>query len=221
MFNKESRKRLSENSGKKEPLYGLVLTGGKSLRMKKDKSLLEYHGISQTEYCFNLLSRFCKNVFISNRRDQSQLPSHKNLPQIHDTFLNLGPLDGILSAMTRYPHVAWLILACDLPFVDENVLTSLIKKRDPLKIATAYQSTSDNLPEPLCAIYEPRSISSLLKSLTDGYTCPRKILINSDIYLIKQDKMNSLKNINNPEEYQSVYNDVQSQPTNTNDKSEH
>ncbi|MCK5015289.1 MAG: NTP transferase domain-containing protein [Candidatus Omnitrophica bacterium] len=209
-----------ENSRNKTPLYGLVLAGGRSTRMKEDKSLLKYHGKSQTEHCFGLLSKLCERVFVSNRKDQSELPGHKAFPQIHDTFLNMGPLDGILSAMAKYSHAAWLVLACDLPFVDENVLAALIKKRDPLKIATAYRSTNDDLPEPLCAIYEPRSISSLLKFLTDGYTCPRKILINSDIHLIEQDRKVSLENINNPEEYQSVYDALQSQTTNANGPSE-
>lgn len=204
MLDRKDKERLSEDSKTEVPLYGLVLAGGKSSRMKTDKSLLEYHGRSQTKYCFDLLSQLCESVFLSNRNDQSGLPSHKDLPQIHDTFLNMGPLDGILTAMARYPHAAWLVLACDLPFVDKDVLSVLLEKRDPSKIATAYRSTNDDLPEPLCAIYEPRSIFSLLKFLTDGDTCPRKILINSDIHLIEQDRKISLENINNPEEYQSA-----------------
>lgn len=192
----------------KKGLYGLVLAGGKSTRMKKDKSLLEYHGKSQIEYCFDLLSQFCERVFVSNREDQAELPGHKHFPQIHDAFFDMGPLDGILSAMTKYPQVAWLVLACDLPFVDKKALTRLIKKQNPSKVATAYRSIHDNLPEPLCSIYEPGSVSVLLKFLADGCTCPRKILINSDIHLIEPDQEISLENINDPEEYQAVYNAI-------------
>lgn len=195
---------MTDPSSKKEtPLYGLVLTGGESKRMKQDKSLLDYHGKSQTEYCFQLLSRFCTKVFVSNREDQAGLPSHKDLPQIHDRLGNIGPLDGILSAMTAHPRAAWLVLACDLPYVNEQVLTTLTKKRDRSKIATAYRSTHDGLPEPLCAIYEPESITVLFDSLSEGNTRPQKILINSDVTLIDQDQKTSLDNMNNPEEYRS------------------
>ena len=45
---------------KLENLYGLVLAGGLSSRMNKDKSTLDYHGKSQVEYCFDLLSLSCK-----------------------------------------------------------------------------------------------------------------------------------------------------------------
>jgi len=188
----------------KIPLYGLVLAGGKSTRMKKDKSLLEYHGKTQTEHCFDLLSVHCDKVFISNREDQSKLCGHKQHPQIHDTFLNIGPLGGILSAMKAYPDTTWLVMACDLPFVTCKTIETLIKKRNPLKLATAYQSAHNDLPEPLCAIYEPKSLSRLLEFLEDGCTCPRKILINSDIQMIPQDKKTSLDNINNPQEYKKA-----------------
>ena len=205
MNNKENIKDPSDQPKSEIPLYGLVLAGGRSTRMKKDKSLLEYHGKSQTEYCFDLLSRFCKRVFVSNRKDQAGLTAHKNLPQIHDTVLNLGPLDGILSAMTKYPRAAWLALACDLPFVDDPVLETLIRKRDPSRTATAFRSVHDGLPEPLCAIYEPQSIAPLLNFVMDGGTCPRKFLIHSNSHLIEQDHTTSLENINDPEKYQSVY----------------
>jgi len=186
------------------PLYGLVLAGGKSTRMKKDKSLLEYHGKSQTEHCFELLSQTCEKVFVSNREEQSQLSKHQNFPQIHDTFLNIGPLGGILSAMTAYPNAAWLVLACDLPYVTTEALETLIQKRNPFKMVTAYQSTNDALPEPLCAIYEPKSISRLLQFLANGCNCPRKILINSDIEMTTQEGEGAMDNVNNPEEYQQA-----------------
>ncbi len=187
-------------------LYGLVLTGGKSTRMKKDKSILRYHGKTQVEYSFDLLSKFCEKVFISNRKAQSSLPGHKGLPQIHDhpEFRDIGPLAGILSAMTEYPKVAWLALACDLPFLKPKTLQTLIKKRNQNKIATAYLSTHDGLPEPLCAIYEPQGKTQLSRFLNKGITCPRKILINSTVELLKQNDKMALENINDPVEYKKV-----------------
>lgn len=186
-------------------LYGLVLSGGKSTRMKKDKSMLEYHGKKQVSYCFDLLSQFCDQVFVSNRKDQSRLAAHKKLPQIHDVFVDIGPLGGILSAMTHHPDIAWLVLACDLPFVNESTIKTLIKKRNPSKMATAYRSTHDpQLPEPLCAIYEPKALFQLLQFLAQGIHCPRFILKHSAIHIIEQDHPLSLDNVNDPQEYQNA-----------------
>ena len=47
------------------------------------------------------------------------------------------------------------MLACDLPFLADETLRHLIEHRDPSRLATAYRSSHDGLPEPLCAIWEP------------------------------------------------------------------
>ena len=208
MARKHSIKKFS-----KIPLHGLILAGGKSTRMKKDKSLLEYHGKKQVVYCFDLLSQFCDQVFISNRKDQSRLAAYKKLPQIHDVFVGIGPLGGILSALTRYPEVAWLVLACDLPFVDESAIKILIKKRDFSRTATAYRSAHEpNLPEPLCAIYEPKALVQLLQFLAQGIQCPRVILLRCDTRLIAQRPGISLDNVNNPQEYRKVLSVIRRNP---------
>jgi len=169
-----------------------------------DKSLLEYHGRPQVEYCFDLLLLLCDRVFLSTRKDQADQEEYKEIPQIHDLVRDMGPLGGILSALAQYPHTVWLVLACDLPFVNEHVLKNLIANRDPLKMATAYKSVPGGFPEPLCAIYEPHSLSRLLEFLTAGEICPRKILINSNARLIDLQEGNCLANVNTPEEYAQV-----------------
>lgn len=186
------------------PLYGLVLAGGKSSRMKRDKSSLVYHGRPQAEHCFDLLSLSCERVFLSNREEQSRNSGHRDLPQIHDAFLDVGPLGGILSAMVLHPGAAWLVVACDLPFISAETIETLIRRRHPFKVATAYQSAHDGLPEPLCAIYEPKGCARLLQFLGDGCTCPRKILIHSEIQLLQQSNRGSLDNVNDSEEYEGA-----------------
>lgn len=195
---------LKNNSN--NTLYGLVLAGGKSTRMKVDKSILDYHGTTQVEHTVRLLQKYCDKVFISNRKDQRELPGHTIAPQIHDQaeFSDIGPVGGILSAMTLHPQAAWLILACDLPFITAGTLQTLIAKRNKEKIATAYISAHDQLPEPLCAIWEARSAPRILEFVKQGLQCPRKILINSDVQLIQPQQKNALDNINNPEEYKQA-----------------
>ncbi len=187
-------------------LYGLVLTGGKSTRMKIDKASLEFHGKKQSVVCYELLDKFCEQVFISNRQEQENIEGQRNYPQIHDQapFLDIGPLGGILSAMTTHPKVDWLVLACDLPFINDAVIENLIKSRNPKKVATAYISAHDSLPEPLCAIYEAHSFPTLKAHLNSGKSCPRKFLINAEVELLKPVDTKALDNINNPNEYQEA-----------------
>ncbi len=197
-----------KSNNREETLYGLVLAGGKSTRMKTDKALLEIHGKKQWLYCYELLEKFCAKVFISNRADQSERDGKSGYPQIHDTapFVEIGPIGGILSAMNAHPEANWLVLAVDLPFVNEETLQHLLANRDSTKLATAYVSTSDNLPEPLCAVYEKSSFAAMKDFLKTEKTCPRKFLLTMEknVKLLKQPHPDALYNVNTPEELKHV-----------------
>lgn len=184
------------------PLFGLVLAGGKSSRMGKDKSQLIYSQKPQFQAAFELLSQVCAQVFISSRIEQSQQAMFASYPVIIDCleYQGKGPISGILSAMKQYPDVSWLILACDLPFVSIKTLSFLVANRDRQLIATAYCSERDGLPEPLCAIWEQGNFLHLEGFFKQDIYCPRKILIKSNVNLCPIQIKGELDNINHPHE---------------------
>jgi molybdopterin-guanine dinucleotide biosynthesis protein A len=186
------------------PIYALVLAGGRSTRMQRDKAALIYHGRTQLEWAVSLLQSYAQSVFVSVRPDQTTDPVRARFDQIVDTQENLGPVAGIMAAQAKHPEVAWLVLACDLPFLDDATLRHLIFARQPQRLATAYRSSHDGLPEPLCAIYEPGSREPLLAHVAKGKDCPRKFLINSDVQLIDEPNPHALDNVNTPDEYGSA-----------------
>lgn len=185
-------------------LYGLVLSGGKSTRMGTDKGLIEYHGVPQREYLYDLLSEVCEETFISLRDDQqSELPSR--MQTIVDVNEYKGPYNGLLSAHKSHPDVAWLILACDLPLMDKTALQQLITERNTSKQATAFALKESPLPEPLCAIWEPHALENSKTFLESGNgSCPRKYLINSDTQLVFPKNEAVLLNANSQQEYQEA-----------------
>lgn len=180
-------------------LNGLVLAGGKSLRMGNPKDKINWHGKEQRYYAADLLAPFCENVFISCRQDQLE-HFDTDYNALTDTFLNMGPFGGILSALRAQRDKAWLVVACDLPLLDKNSLEFLIRSRDAEKAATTYESPFDGLPEPLITIWEPKSYPLLLNFLGLGNTCPRKVLMNSDTLILKPNNPDALMNVNTPEE---------------------
>jgi len=184
-------------------LNGLVLAGGKSERMGFDKGSVNWHGKEQRYYMADMLKSFCKEVFISCRSDQ-QKEIDENYLNIADTFTGLGPFGAILSAFREKPDNAWLVIACDLPLIDENTIKYLTANRNVSSIATAYQSTFDDFPEPLITIWEPKSYPVLLSFLAQGYSCPRKVLINSDVTLLNAPNPGDLTNVNTQEELDKV-----------------
>lgn len=194
---------LEELQKKQAPLYGLVLAGGRSTRMGQDKSLINYHGKAQREYMADLLGQWCSRIFISCRGDQVEEIGGAYSP-IPDTFLGLGPYGAILSAFREHPDAAWLVVACDLPHLDEHTLEQLVAQRNPSKVATTFRSPFDQFPEPLVTIWEPRSYPVLLQFMAQGYTCPRKVLLNSPIELLVAEKEEALENVNKPEELEKA-----------------
>jgi molybdopterin-guanine dinucleotide biosynthesis protein A len=188
---------------RKPVLNGLVLAGGKSTRMGVDKGLVNWHGKEQRYHVADMLKPFCKDVFISCRADQQQ-EINEEYSSLPDTFIGLGPYSAILSAFREKPDNAWMVIACDLPLLDETTLQFLIDNRNPSSIATAFKSGFDGFPEPLITIWEPKSYPVLLSFLSQGYSCPRKVLINSDATILNAPNIDALTNVNTPEEMEKV-----------------
>lgn len=182
-------------------LYGLVLSGGKSTRMGKDKGLITYHGKPQREYIYDLLGEVCEETFLSIRQNQlGEVPENYEVILDEDEFK--GPFNGILSAHKKFPKVAWLVLACDLPLMSITALQELILQRNTNKLATAFALKESLLPEPLVAIWEAKALSQATSFMnsTEG-TGPRKFLIQNEVQLVFPNDENILLNTNSESEY--------------------
>jgi molybdopterin-guanine dinucleotide biosynthesis protein A len=186
------------------PVYGLILAGGLSRRMNRDKAALKYQGKTQLDRAFELASRHVTNVFVSVRADQALDPARAQRPMIVDSVAGEGPIAGIRSALAAHPKVAWLVLACDLPYLSDAALDFLLRRRDATALATAYTSTHDGLPEPLCAIWEPAAAAALADYQAGGGQCPRKFLIRHGARLLEPQDTRALDNVNTPEEYRQA-----------------
>jgi molybdenum cofactor guanylyltransferase len=183
------------------PVHGLILAGGSSSRMHRDKATLAYRGKSQLDRAFELARRHVPQVFVSVRAAQTADPTRAQHPMIVDSLTGEGPIVGIRSALAAHPQVAWLVLACDLPFLSDAALAQLLRERDASALATAFRSAHDGLPEPLCAIWEPAAAPALAAYQDDGGRCPRKFLIRHAVRLLEPLDVRALDNVNTPEEY--------------------
>jgi molybdopterin-guanine dinucleotide biosynthesis protein A len=187
------------------PIQGLVLAGGKSTRMGTDKGTLQFYGKNQRDVAMDLLKKHQLKTYLSVREEQDIIIEHK----LVDTFIGLGPFGAICSAFQSNPNAAWLVLATDLPFVTNEVVQLLLKHRNPSKIATSIKGKNAKFPEPLITIWEPKSYPVLLNYLSQGYSCPRKVLINSDVEIIEVDD-HLIRNINTPEDFKTAFDEINS-----------
>jgi molybdopterin-guanine dinucleotide biosynthesis protein A len=185
-------------------LFGLVLSGGKSSRMGKDKGLVNYHGTPQREHLYRLLMEFCDDVFLSIHSEQvPEVPL--GVKTIVDQDRYKGPFNGIMSAFETRSNVGWLVLACDLPFMDLQTLRQLIERRNPDKAATAFASPEIGEPEPLACIWEAKGLEKVLDFLKDTHNqSPKKFLMNADIALVHPMDEQVLFNANSPSDHDVV-----------------
>jgi len=184
-----------------ETIYGLVLAGGSSSRMHRDKASLKYRDKTQLDRSVEMARRHVAKVFVSVRAAQTHVPTRAQYPMIVDSLEGKGPIVGIRSALAAHPKAAWLVLACDLPFLSDAAIEALLRARDPKTLATAYTSAHDGLPEPLCAIWEPAAAPVLADYQAGGGECPRKFLIRHGARLLNPVDPRALDNVNTPKEY--------------------
>jgi len=192
--------------GNKEPiypeLYGLVMAGGESRRMGENKAFIVYHKKPQVYEAITLLNKICRNVFISCKKEHGNL-FNTNISLIHDLDSAKGPMAGILAAFQQYPDKAWLVLPCDLPFIDLELVKYLLTKRVPGRPVTLFSSEGGRI-EPLVSIWEPKSYEILQKSAARREYGITKCLSTCEIEIVKSPNPEKLKNINTMQEYLSI-----------------
>ena len=183
-------------------ISALILSGGQSSRMGEEKRLINYHGKTQEQYLFELLSLYFSEVYVSTNQNQMT-----NLPHIQD--LNFGvksPMVGIVSAFNKNPDSAWLVVACDMPFLDEKAIEFLLKHRNLEKYATAFENPDEHFPEPLLTIYEPKIFPKLREAINQGKKSPMKVLQNLDVKLLQNYENQWIININTINERKAINN---------------
>lgn len=158
-------------------MNGLILAGGYSTRMGRDKSMIKYHGVPQYQYIGGLLRAYTDEVFISCRPEQQFDSSYA---RIEDQFENIGPLAGVLSAFQQDAENAWWVIAIDFPYINHGGLSFLYSVRDPHRQATYFIDSETHLPEPLLTIFEPSILPVLLSAYHAGQFSLNKILQSID-----------------------------------------
>jgi len=143
-------------------MLGVVLCGGQSSRMGSDKGLLMFNDKTWTQKAIDTLDNFQIPVVISVNKNQYKdyssifrvdtiIPDDPSL-QLH------GPLYGLLSVHLKYPEEDLLILACDMPLIDSELIKQLLTKYSN-ETADAFIYTTDGEPEPMPGIYKSKGLA--------------------------------------------------------------
>jgi molybdopterin-guanine dinucleotide biosynthesis protein A len=186
-------------------IYGLVVCGGKSNRMGKDKSMLDYHGQPQRYYLYEMLKQLCEEVFISCSKEQvSDIPSdYKVIPDAAE-YEDIGPMAALLSAFKKYPKANFLVVGCDYPFINNHHLKKLLNVKLETIPAVAYYDKIEEKFEPLLAAYHTDIKNILKKHFKQNDYSLQKVLEEVDAYRINARSTEIIRSINTTKEYKEV-----------------
>lgn len=141
---------------------GIILAGGKSSRMGKNKALLSVDGKKIIELIAAILKRIFKDVIIiSNSKEDFKF---LGLQIFEDIYPGLGPLAGIHSGLINSSSEKNFIISCDLPLITEEVIKYISEFKSD---KTAIIFKKDEQYQYLCGIYMKALIPALGNALTE------------------------------------------------------
>lgn len=153
-------------------MIGVVLCGGQSTRMGSDKGLLQYDGASWAQIAFKKLTALSFPAVISvNAKqvaDYSKIFNLTDLLADNESLEIKGPLCGILSAHLEYAAEDLIVLACDMPLMEIEILKECISQSQKHPDSEAVVFTSEEGPEPLCGIYTSKGLGRIYNFYKKG-----------------------------------------------------
>ncbi|HQG46530.1 MAG TPA: molybdenum cofactor guanylyltransferase [bacterium] len=105
-------------------ITGIILAGGASARFGRDKALVRIGHHSAIGIAVELMQSIFKQVWISARRAEDY--SFLNLPVIPDLYPGAGPLAGLHAALKQSTTDKNIVISCDLPLMNREVIDALI-----------------------------------------------------------------------------------------------
>lgn len=192
---------------KKVAMTGIILAGGKSSRMGKDKALLSFGEGTVLEHLWKLFhSIFEQTLIVVN--DRKKYPS-LDLPKdllIEDLVKNRGPLGGLSTgfAYATYPHC--FVGTCDMPLIHESFIRSMMKAWKTETADALCIRNPQGQWEPFPGIYA-RDNRSLVRVLIDlGHLSMYRLLevISVDSWAMPEEYRNVMINMNTPAEYAAI-----------------
>lgn len=202
----------------------IILTGGKNARMQgEDKAFLEIEGKPIIERLINKLRNLAGNIIVVTNSPEKY--AHYPVTVVMDEKPGLGPLMGIYSGLkvssARYNFVA----ACDMPFVNEALVSYMIDNRDnydalvpkiddelyPALAHKRFTLFSKGGVHPLCAMYSKNCISVIEEMLRQDRRDVRSIFPKLNVRFLERaelekidKKLLSLVNINTRVDFRKI-----------------
>ena len=155
----------------KPALSGIVLAGGQSRRMGRNKALLELEGQTLIARVLERLSPLCDELIIS--ANDVELYADLPVQVVPDLIAGRGALSGIHAGLATMRHDKAVVVACDMPFLSLSLLRYMVVMSSGYDVVAP---RVDGFFEPLHAVYSARCVEPIAQLIAKG---PRRVV---DLY---------------------------------------
>lgn len=168
--------------------------------MGRDKALLDFRGASLVETVAAAVTEAVGNAtLVGSPERYAQLPYRA----IADLYPGEGPLGGILTAL-RHSHAEWnLVVACDMPEVDSQMLKGLMAAAQAAD-CTVLMPVAEGRSQPLCAVYRRGCAAALEAEFARGVRKVTQALETAGCVRLPMRQTRQFQNVNTPEDW-AVY----------------
>lgn len=145
------------------PMSAIILAGGQSRRMGRDKALIDFKGKPIIAHVIDTLRELSDDVIVVSNRAETYAPFGARVVQDFDP--PSGPLGGIAAGLSAARYDRSLVVACDMPFLNTALLRYLIDRSNQ---ADAVVMQFENEYEPLHAVYRSTCLPAIQQHLANG-----------------------------------------------------
>ena len=178
----------------------IILAGGKSSRMGRDKALLKFKNKTFVEIIYDNLKDICSEVIISSNNPKVKIAGVKT---VEDDIKDIGPMGGLFTCLKLSKTELSIVVSVDTPFVTKKTISKIALHSDGYDITFVKQN---NKAHPLIGIYR-KNIIELLKSEIDSEKYKVMQMIkksNHQIITINDNFKDEFFNINTPEDFGKI-----------------
>jgi molybdopterin-guanine dinucleotide biosynthesis protein A len=148
-------------------ITSIVLAGGRGLRLGRDKATETINGQSLIKRVVSSLSFLDSDIIIVSGGDKVSLglDGYPGLRVVNDAYPGKGPLVGIYSGLAASASPYNLVVACDMPFLNRELLAYLLKERAGYDVVLP---RLDDMVEPLHAVYSRACLPTIEEMFRQG-----------------------------------------------------
>ena len=180
----------------------VIFAGGKSSRMKQDKSLLPFGDFDTlTQFQLSRLKKIFRNVYISCK-DKSKFDFKADFIEDTKSFDTFAPTAGFIAIFQILKSDFFFALSVDAPFIELKEIEAIVDADSCNSDATIAKTIFGI--QPMCGIYHRSLESSFLKMFQEDNHKLGYLLKSSKTTFVNFNNEKAFLNLNHPHEYEEA-----------------